>query len=234
MVLFLFYYLWRHLAYSTGNFAGYAENELITYVFLANILRSIVFGSQSREVAQTINQGNLSAFLTKPMNFFAYNFAKETAERTVLFISAALEVFIFAILLKADLIWQNRFELLLLFLLASFLAMILYSLLSFLASLIAFWSREAMGPRFLFEWLLEFASGSFFPLNILGDAAFVVLSALPFMYLIFFPLAIYLGRLDERQIAAGILIQITFISLAGVMAARVWRNGLKKYSGEGI
>lgn len=234
MVLLLFYYLWRQLAYGAGNFAGYAENELITYVFLANILRSIVFGGQSREIAQAINRGNLSAFLIKPINFFAYNFAKEAGERTVLFISSLLEVFIFAILLKADLIWQNRLEPLLLFLLACFLAMILYSLLGFSISLTAFWSREAMGPRFLFEWLLEFASGSFFPLNILGDAAFAVLSALPFMYLIYFPLEIYLGRLSGAQAAAGIAAQIALIAFFGFAAAKIWKNGLKKFSGEGI
>lgn len=106
--------------------------------------------------------------------------------------------------------------------------------MSYAVNLIAFWSREATGPRFLFEWFLEFASGSYFPLTILRPAFFLFLGSLPFIGVMFIPLMIYLGNIGYCDIPAYLTIQAWWILASGVIARVLWKKGLKKYTSEGI
>ena len=139
--LLLLFYVWRSLTIETGSFAGYTELELITYVFGVNLIRSIIFGSQSRDIAEEINSGIFSKYLTQPVNYFWFNFWREVAQRVIHLISAILEVVLFATILKVGLFIQTDWILLSLFILSIGLSVMLYFILSFLVSLIAFWSR---------------------------------------------------------------------------------------------
>ncbi|MCK5357496.1 MAG: ABC-2 family transporter protein, partial [Elusimicrobiales bacterium] len=234
IILLLLFYVWQTLTLKTGAFAGYTEIELMTYVFGVNILRSIIFGGQSREIAEEINSGDFSRYLVCPINFFWFNFFRELAQRSANLISAIIEVVLFIVILNARIIIQTDWLTLLLFITASIFAVFLYYIISYLASLLAFWSREAMGPRFMIEWFLEFASGAFFPLNILSPLIFWVLLRLPFFYIIYLPISIYLGKYNYDQLLFFIVLQVMWILLLGLITNIVWRSGLKRYSGEGI
>ncbi|TSD01118.1 MAG: ABC-2 type transport system permease protein [Parcubacteria group bacterium Athens0714_25] len=234
IVLLLLFYVWKSLTLRNGSFAGYSEIEIITYVFVVNIIRSIIFGSQSSDIAQEINQGIFSKYLAMPVNYFWYNFFRQLAQRVINLISAIIEVVIFAIILKVDIFAQTNWVILLWFGVSVFLAICLYFVSSYSMNLLAFFSREAMGPKFLFDWILEFGSGAYFPLSILSRIFFIPLMFLPFAYLVYFPVEIYLGRVSFWQANIGICFQIFWILVAGLIARIVWKKGLRRYSGEGI
>lgn len=234
IVLLLLFYVWKSLTLKSGSFAGYSEIEIITYIFLVNLTRSVVFGNQPGDIAQEINQGIFSKYLTMSVNYFWFNFWRQLAQRIVSLISAIIEVAIFAIVLKVDFFMQIDLVILGWFSVSVLLATVLYFILSYLINLSAFFSREAIGVKFLFDWILEFGSGAYFPLDILARVFFVSLAFLPFAYLIYLPVEIYLGRMSFWQIATGICFQVFWILMAGFVAKIMWEKGLKKYSGEGI
>jgi ABC-2 type transport system permease protein len=185
-------------------------------------------------VSEEINSGDFSKYLSYPINFYWFNFWREFAQRAIHMVSAVLEVIIFAIILNVELLIQINWLLILFFLISTALAVFLYYNLSFLVSLLAFWSREAHGPRFMFEWLLEFASGAYFPLDILPQIIFGILFRLPFFYIIYFPISIYLGKFTIGENIFYIGLQIIWIALLVLLTNIVWQQGLKRYSGEGI
>ncbi len=234
IILLLLYYVWTNLSSATGRFAGYTREELLTYVFGINILRAVIFGSSSRQMAAEINDGTFSVYLIKPVNHFWYIFFREFAQRSIYFLTAIIEVVVLVFILKVNLFWLSSGKLLLLFLISMVGSLFLYYLLSYLVGLLAFWSRESMGPRFLFDWILEFASGAYFPLDILSRGFFVFFSILPFAYLIYFPAIIYLARVDFLGAFKIIAMQILWIIILGLFVNFVWHKGLKKYTGEGI
>jgi ABC-2 type transport system permease protein len=82
----LLYYIWHSLAASSGKFAGFTWPELITYIFGVNILRSVIFGAQSRLVAQEITSGSFSMYLVKPVNHLLFTFARELSQRSLYFV----------------------------------------------------------------------------------------------------------------------------------------------------
>lgn len=234
IVLLLLYYVWISVSKTTGTFSSFTTNELVTYVLLANILRSFIFGSQTRRIAIEINDGIFSVYLVRPINHFILFYFRELAERCVLVLSALLEVIVFASILNIHISFPHQAIYWLCFIASLFLAHILYYIMSYSTNLIAFWSREAMGPRFLFEWFLEFASGAYFPLTILRPIYFFFLGALPFIGMMFVPLMIYLQKIKYSDIPVYIGLQAWWIAVSGLIAFILWKRGLKRYSGEGI
>lgn len=233
MVVLLFLFIWMKLT-ETGKFAGYAREEVMTYLFMMIILRGIIFGGQSRVMAEEINNGWFSKYLTQPISHFWYQFWRESGERLINFLSAIFEVVIFSLLFNFGFIWQSSVAQLAWFGLSLTLALIIYYLLSYALNMLAFWSREAFGPRFLFEWLLEYSSGAIFPLDIVKTGVYNLLGRLPFFYIIFFPISIYLGRFTGEMITHGLFLQSLWIGILGMLCWMLWGEGLKRYSGEGI
>ena len=234
IVLLIVYYLWTTLTAYTGRFAGYSHEEFMTYVFGVVLLRAFVFGTQSRRIAQEINEGGFTTYLVKPINHFIFFYFRELAERLLLIFSSIIEITIVSAILNVQFFVQTNRATLIWVFLAIIGAHVLYYLLSYAVSMIAFWSREAMGPRFLFEWLLEFASGAYFPLTIVGAFYFGILQLLPFMHLIFTPLAIYLGKLTPGELPRLIGMEMFWILAIGIITTTLWKKGLRRYSGEGI
>ncbi len=234
LTMLLLYFVWISLTKRTGMFAGYSRDELVTYVFGVNILRAIIQGNQSKQVVIDINEGLFSAYLVMPMSYLLRTFSAELAPRIICFLTSLAEVVLFGLLLQVTFFLQREGILLLLFIASLAMAVVLFFAMSYLISLLAFWSREAMGPRFLFDWVLEFASGAYFPLDILPAPALAVVQALPFAGIIYLPLQIYLGRLSPAAAAAGILQQALWTGIIGLVLAVAWRRGLKRYTGEGM
>jgi len=233
VVLLMLYYVWRSLIDQHRFFAGYGEKEIMTYVFGALLLRSFVFGEQSREAAQEINTGLFSQYLLRPISYISFIFMRELPARLWFFLLTLVQIVLLILILKPAFFVQSDLKINFMFIFSVFLAMALYFLMSFLVNLLAFWSRETGGPRFLWEWILEFASGAYFPLNVLYQAAYWFLAFTPWAFLIYFPLRIYLGKISHRmmwEILGGEMVWLLLV--AGVVYG-VWKKGLKIYSGEG-
>src|ERR1700704_2231926 len=75
------YFLWDVLVRQTQSFSGYTHTTILTYVILASFLNAIVFSSRSYEIADDINNGNLSNYLLKPFNYFLYHAARDVGDK---------------------------------------------------------------------------------------------------------------------------------------------------------
>jgi len=233
VVLVSFYYFWSALLRNRTSFAGYDHAQMITYVFGMNVLRSLVFASRTYEIAGEINHGRLSGYLLKPVNFFIYTFSRDLAEKTTNLVSAIIEILGLSLIFRVSLQLPKSGMTWLLFLFSVLGAMALYFLLSFMVGCWGFWTAESGGPRFLLELVLEFSAGAFFPLDILSPAIQHVLKQFPSPYLVFFPLHIFLERLNPTQIIEGFLAQGFWIAALGWLAWFVWQRGISTYSAEG-
>lgn len=230
IVMVILYILWTELT-KTGTFFSYSREDLITYVLGIHILRSLIIGPQARKLAEEINDGSLSSYLIKPINYLRFVYTKELAERLTLFMLSCFEAVVFILLVQPQIRIPHEATTLFLFVVSVFLSHFLYIFLSFLMSSVAFWSREALGPRFLFDWILEFASGGYFPLNIVSYPISLFLQFLPFAALFYTPMIIFLEK-GNTMLLFGL--QIFWLIVALLVLPFIWKKGLKKYSGEGI
>ena len=233
MQLLVTYFLWWALFSQRETLFGYTQSAILTYILLSSLVRTFVLGPTTMDIGGLINQGNLSNYLLRPMSFFRYYMARDSADKLINAAFAVVETVLLFLILRPPIFIQTNIPVLLLAFLAVFLAMILYFFFSILLGFLGFWTPDIWGPRFLSFVLMEFFTGSLFPLDILPKPLFTLSQMLPFSYFIYFPLKIYLGQLSLGTILQGFGIASLWVGGLWYITFAVWRRGLRVYTAEG-
>lgn len=227
------YFLWLSILPKETTFLGYNQSTILTYILGTSILSALVLSSRSYSVGDEINQGNLSNFLIKPLNYFLYQFARDIADKSMNVIFSISELAILFLILRPPLFIQTDFVYISFFIISIILAILLYFFFNFLLGLIGFWSPEVWAPRFIFFIVITFFAGGLFPLDILPKTIFEIFRYSPFTYLLYFPLKVYLGQLPMSEIISGLVISIIWLVLTYLLVKFIWNAGLKLYTAQG-
>jgi len=82
--------------------------------------------------------------------------------------------------------------------------------------------------------LMQILSGFLIPLDLFPKWFVTVTDYLPFKYLIYFPVKVYLGQITGPAYWYGILIMLLWIAVLGVAVKIIWPFALRKYESVGI
>lgn len=227
------YFLWVSLLPSGASIFGYNQSSILTYILGTSMVGSVVLSSRSYAVGDEINSGNLSNFLLRPINYFLYWFARDVGDKAMNIMFSVIELVVLFAILKPPFFIQTDSLYILLTFVAIVLALIMYFFFNFLLGLIGFWNPEVWAPRFIFIILLNFFAGGLFPLDILPKFIFSAFQLLPFTYLLYFPIKIYLGQLTIMEIFNGIMISLAWTILLFIVVRYIWRKGLLVYTAQG-
>ncbi len=227
------YFLWWALLSSRETFFGYSQSLILTYVLLTNVVTTFVTGTRTMEVGNIIRQGDLSNILIRPLNFFWVYVARDTADKLLNLAFGIGEVFLFILLLRPQVFLQTNPAVLVMALAATVIGMIVFFYFSLLIGFLAFWLPDVWAPRFLSFVIMEFFTGSLFPLDVLPKPLFTLAQLLPFGYFAYFPTKLYLGQLATHEMTIGIGIGVLWAVGLWYVASIVWQRGLKVYTSEG-
>lgn len=227
------YFLWTAVFSQSSQVFGYRENQMLTYILLTIFINGVVFSTQTFRVAEEINYGILSKYLIRPINYFAYNLSRDFSDKLINTFFSFFEFLLLLFLLKPPITLQTNPMWLILFIQSIILAAILYFEISLLISFLGFWSHETWAPRFLFFILISFLAGNYFPLDIFPSSIYKILEFLPFTYLLFYPLKIYLGQVSIYFAVKGFFTVLFWVAGLYFLLKWLWRKGLKAYTAEG-
>lgn len=227
------YFIWAVVVPSNGDFFGYTRSSILTYVLVTAFVSDIVMATRTTQIAAEINEGALTNYLVRPIHYLKYHFARDLGDKAMNIIFSIIELSLIIFLLRPPLQLQTQPMNLLLFVFAVLLAVVLFFFISVLISFIGFWSNEGWGPRFIFYQMITFFSGYLFPLDLLPKPVYDFFSLLPFTYLIFFPVKIYLGQMGMFDIVLGFIIMIFWIFVLYKFTTFVWVKGLRVYTAQG-
>lgn len=227
------YFLWFAILPQNGTFAGYDRQMMLTYIFGTSLVSTFVMTSRSQAIGNEINEGNLSNYLLRPMNYFSFWFARDMGDKLVNALFGVFELGLLFYFLKPPLFLQTDPFILGLLSIAVVLGIINYFFISVGLGMIGFWSRDIWAPRFIFYSVLIFFSGGLFPLDLLPNAIRTIFQALPFAYLLYFPVKVYLGQIPLQQILIGLVVSFGWTFLLYFLVNRLWKKGLKLYTAYG-
>lgn len=231
------YFFWGAVFGSRGEVFGWRQEQILTYILGVAFIRSIILSSRTIDVGGEINQGNLTNYLLKPLNFLSYWFSRDVADKTLNIFFTIIELTLFFLIVKPPFIIQTNFWFLAVCFVSILLSTVLYFYINFFLGVIAFWTPESWsgvwGPRFVFSIILEFFAGTLFPLDILPKPIFALIQLTPFPYLVFFPLKIYLGQVNFLQIFSGFSVCLFWLGIWYLIVEKIWRAGLRVYAAEG-
>lgn len=228
------YFLWLAVYADTNSVFGYHKIQMLTYILLTLFINGIIFSTQTSRIAEEINYGKLSNFLIKPISYFFYNLARDLSDKFINVFFSIFEFLLIIFFLKPVIFIQSDLSIIFMFCVFLIIASILYFEIGVLLSFIGFWSNEIWAPRFLFFILISFLSGVYFPLDIMPPVIFNILSYLPFTYLVYFPLKIFLGQMSNILIIKGLFISIFWLFMFYILVKVLWAKGLKSYTAEGM
>ena len=228
------YFLWLFIVPINGNFVGYTQPLILTYIIGSAFVGDIVFATRTTAITSEINEGVLTNFLVRPMHYLKYYFARDLGDKAMNVMFSVVELVGVIVIFHIPFFIQPNIGVVIVFFIITFLALILNFFISVTISLIGFWSNEGWGPRFIFYSVIGFLSGGMFPLDILPKPLFTVLQLLPFTYLTYFPMKIYLGQYTVSFLLQGIITLIVWIGIMYFIMIKVWKKGLKIYTAQGM
>lgn len=230
-------YLWRAVFGSKeggATVANYTLAQMTSYYLMITIVDAFTAVNEDDwQIAGEIKDGQISQYILKPINYLAYRLCLFFAGRLVYLVVAAVPLFVFILSLKSYFVLPPSPAAFGCFLISLVMTAFLQFFISFTMAMLAFWVLEVstfIFMLFAFEYL---AGGHMFPLDILPPLVAQALNFTPFPYQLFFPVSIYLGRVEGAELWQGLAIQLAWVLGAYLMARVAWRRGLRKYSAVG-
>lgn len=231
--IFISLSLWISIYATQQSLFGYTQSQMLTYIFVANLVSYFVLASRTIDVLGVINSGDLSLYLVKPVNFFTYWFSRDIADKFQNIIFSVFELTALYFFFKPPFYFSHELVTYALVALAILGGIFLYFFINMMFGFIGFWSNDSWAPRFLFFMIMSFAAGTLFPVDIFPKqiANFFLLT--PFPYLTFFQSKVWLDQLSSTEILRGFSIMGIWIFLMAFSAYGLWRKGIRGYGSEG-
>ncbi len=228
-------YLWQTIyGGQSSNVGGYTLAGMISYYLLVTIVDTLTSVNEDDwQIAADIKDGNISAFLLKPIDFLAYRFCLFVSGKIIFTAVSLVPVGVFIFFFRAYWVVPPGALTLACCLVSIVLTGLLQFFMSYTMALLAFWLLEVSTIIFILFAFEYIAGGHLFPLNILPAGIARALNYTPFPYQLFFPVSIYLGQVTGRALWQGLAIQTGWVVLFYALARMVWRRGIRTYTAVG-
>ena len=213
---------------------AYTLAQMVSYYLLVTVVDSITAVAEDDwQIAADIKDGAVSQFLLKPLDFLAYRLCLSLSGRVIYTSVALIPVAFFLFFQREYLVGPAESLGWVLALLSVLMAGLLQFFIAYTVALLSFWVLDVstfIFIQFAFEFL---ASGHLFPLDILPDRLHRLLLWSPYPYLLYFPVGVYLGRIQGAELWQGFALQLAWVVVAFLIARFVWSRGLRKYTAVG-
>jgi len=229
-------YLWRAVYAGKDNpsVAGYTLAGMISYYLLVTVVDALTGVTEDDwQIAADIKDGNINQFLLKPMDYMGYRLCLFLSGRLIYMAVAVFPVGLFILVQREYFVSPANLEALILFLASMFMTALLQFFMSYTMAMLAFWVLEVSTFIFILFALEYVAGGHLFPIDILPPALASFLKFTPFPYQLFFPVSVYLGRVQGAELWQGFAIQAFWTLFFFFLARWVFSRGIRKYTAVG-
>ncbi len=230
-------YLWRAIyagKESEAQVAGYTLGGMTSYYLLVTLVDMLTAVNEDDwQIAADIKDGNISQFLLKPIDYLAYRLCLFGAGRVIYTAIALIPVSLFIFAQRQSFVVPADGATLGWFVLSILLTGLLQFFMSYTMAMLAFWVLEVSTFIFILFAFEYIAGGHLFPLDILPGWLSQILSYSPFPYQLFFPISIYLGRVQGSALAQGLIMQAGWVAAFYFLARFAWNRGIRRYTAVG-
>lgn len=225
----LLYVLWGIIFGLSGqsSLGSLGFNQFVFYIGLAAFVASALPQGMdlSEKISGFISEGNIIMILSKPVYFVPFFFAREAAD----FVMRGLAAVIIFGSAGALLGWYIPTGILtiVLFITSLILAMVLSYFITLSFALLSFFMYSTWGPRILNKTLAYFFSGELIPLTLFPQWLDSIASFLPYKYVLFVPVFIYVEKYTIIEAVKMLFLQAVFIIVFLMVCLYIYGKGLK-------
>ncbi|MDX2473584.1 MAG: ABC-2 family transporter protein [Candidatus Krumholzibacteria bacterium] len=211
---------------ATGKIGGLSLSEMITYVAISWIGRSFYFNGIARDLARMVQEGEIAVMLIKPFHVqsvMMFEAVGESAFRLLMFTLPIMVVIVplFDIQGPPD-------PMLYFWTFVSFcLALVIYSQLNFMLGCLAFAMKNIQGVLRTKMVSMDFLTGVVVPFTFFPDWFQMVMNYLPFQYISYVPVTIYLGKRQGAALQEALLVQLAWAIGLFLLSRLIWRLSVR-------
>jgi len=200
--------------------------DMIYYTIVSALITALADNEVIYEIDGKIKTGEIAADFIKPVSFQAYMLS------TMLGKSLYSLVFRFApmalVLIPIFGLYLPDWRTVLIFIPSLLCSVLISFLLSFILGLVGFWYLNIWHiERFLSDFTRLF-SGSFVPLWFFPDVLNTISLFLPFRFIYFVPISIFLEKVSLSQAGLYLLEQLLWIAGLFLLSRIVWKRGIRR------
>lgn len=220
------YFIWEAIfsSHPSGErINGFNLPEIITYIAVGWISRSLYFSNIDYEIEEIVRTGQISTYLLRPVNFQAMMVANAFGEALfrALFFTIPIGIVICMLFPVSAPQSVTDFSL---FLLATGMGFLILAQLNFLIGLLAFLFKSIDGIIRAKYYLAQLCSGLLLPLSFFPEWLRAVVDWLPFKTVAHVPLQLYLGKFSDGEVLSMFLLQFVWLVVLSALCVFAWER----------
>lgn len=218
----VYYYLYKALYGEHTSINGYGLQEMLTYISIGWISKSLYLNYIDRELTDDVQSGQVAMDLIKPIDFQFMYFARGLGQslfRGVLFTPPIIlfTVLIFSISPPASIL--HFF----LYLVCTLFSILIYLGINYIVGLFAIFFLSIRGILYSKNLIIELMSGLLVPIDWFPGWFQTLNAFLPFQAIAYSPLQVYLGRVQGKELLSTMLLQVVWLVIILLLGRLVWR-----------
>jgi ABC-2 type transport system permease protein len=228
----VYYFIWKAIFAHSSHIEGFDFSQILTYIAVSWIIRSFYFNNIDQEMATQVVEGTLVMDLIKPINLqikYVTQALGEAVFRLVLLTvpTSILLLVVYPIQRPAGVLHF------LAFLVSVVFSFFLVAGINFAVGTFAIRLQSILGLLRAKFFLLELFSGLLLPISFFPKPAQQVLAAMPFQYISYMPVLLYLGKINGRRIPIELGIQVVWVVVVLGVGHLLWRWSSRKITIQG-
>jgi ABC-2 type transport system permease protein len=223
----VYYFIWKAIYEHSASIEGFDFAHLLTYIGVGWIIRSFYFNNIDQEIAYQVMEGRLAMDLIKPVNIqmmYVARAAGESVFRLALLTVPTAVVLFLVYPLRPPASFGHAGA----FFLSVILSFLIVAAINFAVGTFALRLQSILGLLRAKFFLLELFSGLLLPMTFFPHIFQKILGVLPFQYISYVPMLIYLGKLNGGGLARAIGIQIFWVAILMALGDGLWRWSTRK------
>jgi ABC-2 type transport system permease protein len=228
----VYYFIWKAIYEHSSTIEGFDFSHILTYIAVGWIIRSFYFNNVDQDMANQVIEGKLAMDLIKPVNiqfmYVAQAFGESLFRAGMLSLPTALVLMlIYPLRRPASL---HHF---LAFLVSVLLSFFIVAAINFAVGTLAVRLKSILGLLRAKYFLLELFSGLLLPISFFPEVFQKLFKLLPFQYISYIPVLLYLGKINGGAIVGSLALQLGWVVLLFAIGDAMWRWSSRKITIQG-
>ncbi len=225
--------VWLAIYAGTGVIAGVSLQEMVTYALLGGIVTGAIrYEMIIGQIGRALQTGDVAVWLLKPVSFPLYVITSELGRAAYRLVILVLPTVVVVALVYGMLPPASVFDGVM-FVAYLALAYAIIALASALFGLIAFWLLTSFSLEWLMQALLNVLSGQFIPFWFFPQPFGVIAAHLPFAWIVYYPAAVWLGRMEQAEVLLYFAIGCGWAVLLAIGVWLLWRRASLRVTVQG-
>lgn len=227
-------FIWKAIYSTRTTITGLTLEQMLTYFGIIAIINHLIYDSADWNLQMLIRTGKFLTFMLRPLSHFSFALGQKIGHRILaLWIEFIPVYLLFLFIFKIKLIparpgWS---------IISIVLSFVLLFLTNYCIGITGFWLTKTEGLRRGFLVVRDIFAGSFVPLTLFPEFAQKILFFLPFQFITYVPIRVFIGSYELAGIRLSIPevvgLQAMMVVVMFLIYKILWNYGIKRFTGVG-